>query len=450
MRFRGFLLLALASAAVASGLPAPTPAPKSAPSVLPWIDDDYARALVEAKARKIPIFAELWAPWCHTCRSMQAFVFTDRALWRNAGEFVWLSIDTEKAQNAAFLKKFPIRAWPSFYVIDPNKETVALRWVGGATVAQLRKFFREGARSAASTLSAAASGGADAALARADALYGAGDYEKADRAYADTLEVLSLKSPRYARAVEARLFCLQITHNAAECVALARKALPKVAHTASAANLSGSGLDCAVELPAGAVGRSDAVSFFESSVRDVLADRTLPLAADDRSALYGSLHAALEEAKDADGAQRVAVEWVAYLDAEAAHAKTPQERTALDPNRLSAFEAAGEIGEAIPMLEASEKAFPEDYNPSARLAFVYLRLKQYDTALKASDRALSRVYGPRKLRVLSVRADIYKGTGDAAAAKKTVEESLAYAEALPVGQRSDTAIAALKKQLEGS
>jgi hypothetical protein len=52
--------------------------------------------------------------------------------------------------------------------------------------------------------------------------------------------------------------------------------------------------------------------------------------------------------------------------------------------------------------------------------------------------------------VLAVRADIYKGMGDAATARKTVEESLQYAEALPPGQRSETAIASLKKQLEGS
>jgi hypothetical protein len=25
--------------------------------------DDYARALVEAKARKVPIFVDAWAPW---------------------------------------------------------------------------------------------------------------------------------------------------------------------------------------------------------------------------------------------------------------------------------------------------------------------------------------------------------------------------------------------------
>src|SRR5450432_4316146 len=107
MRFRNILLLAVASLAATSGLTASAPPPKAAASVLPWIDDDYARALSEAKRKKIPIFAELWAPWCHTCRSMQAFVFTDKALARSAKEFIWLSIDTEKAQNAAFVKKFP-------------------------------------------------------------------------------------------------------------------------------------------------------------------------------------------------------------------------------------------------------------------------------------------------------------------------------------------------------
>jgi hypothetical protein len=31
--------------------------------VMPWIEDDYARAVSEAKARKLPIFVESWAPW---------------------------------------------------------------------------------------------------------------------------------------------------------------------------------------------------------------------------------------------------------------------------------------------------------------------------------------------------------------------------------------------------
>ena len=31
--------------------------------VLPFIQDDYARALAEARARKVPVFIDAWAPW---------------------------------------------------------------------------------------------------------------------------------------------------------------------------------------------------------------------------------------------------------------------------------------------------------------------------------------------------------------------------------------------------
>lgn len=30
---------------------------------LPFIHDDYPRALAEAKQRNVPIFVECWAPW---------------------------------------------------------------------------------------------------------------------------------------------------------------------------------------------------------------------------------------------------------------------------------------------------------------------------------------------------------------------------------------------------
>ena len=30
---------------------------------LPFIEDDYPRALAEASRRKLPVFVEVWAPW---------------------------------------------------------------------------------------------------------------------------------------------------------------------------------------------------------------------------------------------------------------------------------------------------------------------------------------------------------------------------------------------------
>ena len=34
-----------------------------AKEVLPFIEDDYAKAVARAKAKDLPIFVEAWAPW---------------------------------------------------------------------------------------------------------------------------------------------------------------------------------------------------------------------------------------------------------------------------------------------------------------------------------------------------------------------------------------------------
>jgi tetratricopeptide (TPR) repeat protein len=118
-----------------------------------------------------------------------------------------------------------------------------------------------------------------------------------------------------------------------------------------------------------------------------------------------------------------------------------------DSHRLSAYIAMGEAQRAIPMLEASERDFPVDYNPPARLALAYKELARWDEALAASDRALALAYGPRKLRILGTRADVFLGGGDKERARATLAEALAGAEALSPGQRSESTIAGLKKRL---
>jgi hypothetical protein len=74
-------------------------------------------------------------------------------------------------------------------------------------------------------------------------------------------------------------------------------------------------------------------------------------------------------------------------------------------------------------------------------------MKRWDEALAPSDRALAKAYGPRKLGIYSTRADIFSGKGDQEAARRTLEEAIAYADALPPGQRSETAIAGLRRKL---
>ena len=54
-------LIIAAALLSAAGVRADAPAPSK--PALPFIEDDYPRALAEARAKKVPIFVENWAPW---------------------------------------------------------------------------------------------------------------------------------------------------------------------------------------------------------------------------------------------------------------------------------------------------------------------------------------------------------------------------------------------------
>jgi tetratricopeptide (TPR) repeat protein len=374
---------------------------------------------------------------------MRAFVFTDRALARRAGQFVWLSIDTEKQGNAPFLTKFPVEAWPSFYVLDPATEKASLRWVGGATVRQVEKILDDGRKAVRG-----GEKGVEEILARADGFYGEGKNADAAREYRDALSRAPENWPRYGRAVESLLFALQSIHDEKGCAETAREAFPRLRRTSSAANVSATGLDCALSLKPEDPARSSLAAALAADSREVVSARRPDIAADDISSVYEVLAAEREAAKDDEGRKRVLSERAAFLEGEAARAKNPEARAVFDSHRLSTYMDLGEPARAIPMLEASERDLPDDYNPPARLAFAYKAMKQYDEALAASDRALAKAYGPRKVGILLTRADIFAAKGDADAARKTMEETVQYAESLPAGQRSDRTIAALKKKLE--
>jgi hypothetical protein len=373
---------------------------------------------------------------------MRAFVFTDPSLARHAGQFVWLAIDTEKPGNAPVRQKLPIPALPSYFVVDPQDESVILRWVGGATVPQLHEMLDH-----AETEYARHGPPEDQVLARADRLYGEGKSAEAARTYQEALAQAPPDWTQYSRAVESLLFALEDSGGEAACARLAREAFPRLRHGPSAANIAASGLSCALSLPPGDRERATLVAALEADSREVAADLSLPVAADDRSALLGMLVDARHDAGDEQGAKRAAAQWAAFLEGEAAKAKNPDERAVFDSHRLGAYIEMGQPERAIPMLQASERDLPNDYNPPARLAIAYAELKRWDEALAASDRALAKVYGPRRLSYLRTRADIYSAKGDSAAARRTLEQAIQIAEALPPGQRSPITIAALQKKL---
>jgi tetratricopeptide (TPR) repeat protein len=375
---------------------------------------------------------------------MKAYVFTDKALQRHAGQFVWLSLDVEKPQNAVFRKKYATDALPMFFVVDPRTEQIALRWVGGASVPQLQKILADGL----TAVKGGSGRGVAEVLARADRHYAAADYEKAAAEYREALRLAPPGWTRSARATESLLFALYQTKDYAGCADAARDVFPRFEKTSSAANVAASGLSCALELPAEDASRADLVKTLAATSRKVVASPRKDLAADDISGVYETLAQEREDAKDEEGKKRVLRERATFLEAAAARAKTPEARAVFDSHRLGTYLDLGEPERAIPMLQASERDLPDDYNPPARLALAYKAMKKYDEALAASDRALAKAYGPRKIQYLQTRSDIYKEMGDVAAAKKAMEQAIELAEALPEGQRSEKFIASLKKKLE--
>lgn len=339
---------------------------------------------------------------------MRATVLRNKALAKQAGRFVWLSIDTENTKNAAFLEKYPWKAVPTFEVLDPGTGNVAYSWLGAVDNKELVRRFGEG--------------------------------ERAFRAAGP-----STGAPKTA---DTELYDLSLAGKNEECAKRALALLPELAPGGIRANVAATGLDCALSAPETDPWRAGAIGTLESAVREAI--RTPGLLDDDRAGLYASLVDARERQGDDAGARAAARRWLDWLDTQAHEAPSIEARAALDGWRVSAALAADAPQRALAPLEKSERQLPDDYNPPARLAILYRELKRYDDALAATDRALAKVYGPRKLVVLETRASIYEKKGDHAAATKTLEEALAYSGTLPEPQRPKRLIARIQKQLKGS
>src|SRR5579864_3017033 len=109
---------------------------KSAGSIR-FVENDYPLALANARARTLPLFIDAWASWCHSCLSLRSFVFPDPALRRTAERFVWLSLDTEREENAPIVSKLGVRVLPTLYVVDPASEVPIVAWSGSLTATEL-------------------------------------------------------------------------------------------------------------------------------------------------------------------------------------------------------------------------------------------------------------------------------------------------------------------------
>ena len=376
---------------------------------------------------------------------MKSYVFPDPALRPFASRFVWLSIDTERDENAAVVSKLGVRVLPTLYVIEPASEKPVLAWPGSLTASELAQLLPD-----AEQATRPGDAGSDAAMAllRGYQASATGNDEEAVAAYRAALSAAPAGWTRRAQAVDGLVTRLADGKQLAACVTTGAEEAPKLPPGTALADVLRAAMGCAEDLPPAAPERARLADLASLGER-VATDPSQPILADDRSDLYDYVVHALREVpgRPAGEAKRVARSWASFLEDQAGRAPDAAARAVFDAHRLLAYVALGEPERAVPMLAQSEHDFPADYNPPARLAAAFLQMKHYDDALPAVKRALDRAYGPRKLRLWALEADIYEAKKDAASARHALQEAIDFAQKVPLTGGYPRLREALEKRL---
>ena len=446
-----FLLVGLSACQKTEQTNAAAPAAKTAAPVaataaklvaVESFDEGMAKAKAEGKA----LLVDAWAPWCHTCLSMQHYVLNDPALAPLGDRVVLVELDTDKEENAGFLEKYSVNVWPTFFVIDPATGNATGLWPGSASVSEFREFVESGLAGIEEAHSTNADPQSPARLmVSAKAAQASGDYAQAAKAYEQAVAKADAAWPRRNEALMGWLFSLSQAGDDAQCVSVGRKHLAEVRGSAVPADYSAILLDCAGDAKDGdaKLAHTEAVA----RLRDFTANPPADASADDRADAWNTLSYTLADDGDEAGSKHAQEQRLAILEKAATGIKDPLLAQTFDYARAQAYVALGRGDEAVAMLEAREKELPDSYEPPARLASALSKMDRLPQALTAVDRAIAKAYGPRKLLYVRQKADIQLRMGDHAGQVATLKQEVAGYEALPKGQARPDALADAKKRL---
>lgn len=344
-------------------------------------------------------------------------------LARYAGQFVWLELNFDNENNREFLDKYGAVGTPTFYVIDPRDGRVTATQMGAMSLPELRAFLDRGASGAVSKRLSPA----DASLARGDALLAQKPAE-AVAAYRESLN--SAPSwPRRQLAEASLVTALESSHEYRDCAQTAAAEAAAMKRDSTFARTVMTGMWCLVEADTAQTWVKEEAARLEPLAKEALSLTTT--VRDHRDGLYRTLMMLSLIREDKAAAQQWGDRWLAELDA--IRPRSDEERTALDIARVENIEVYGDPKRVLPALSASERAMPDSWNASLRVAQMERDAKDYHAAIAACDRGLGRRPGPSgRSWLLQTKADVLAKMGQTAKARRALQDALVAAQGIPL------------------
>ncbi len=411
---------------------------------LQFIEDDHPKALATARAEHKPLFVDLWATWCHSCLSMQRFVLSDPGMKPVADAVVWSSVETERETNKAVVEKYPVDAWPTFLIVDPDTEAVLGRFLGSGTVQDMRAFVQDGVR--AYREKGKPADPAWAAQREGDAARAGGDLKSTALAYGRAVQLSRADDPQRPQRLNLYMSALLRVRDDRTCVQTGLKEARNTPDSALGTDFQSYAFSCVQNLPKG---DPDGVRMHDlaiARIREILAKPDAPLAADDRSDALANLSEMLDVKGRHPEAVAAMQERAQVLEKAAAGVPDATLASTFDAHRADTYLYLKEPAKAEKLLAQREKEMPSDYNPPARLARVLLEEKKLPEAEAAVDRALAKMdRGQRRVGILDLKAKILKAEGKSTTA--VLREQLDVLRSLPKTQRKPAREAEIERQL---
>ena len=389
-----------------------------------FVENDLAGAIARAKQEGKLVFVDAWAPWCHTCLSMDNFVFNQPALQRFESRIVFAKVDTDRDENAAFAAKYAMDVWPTLFVIEPNKDELLAVWTGAASLRELEQLLDESLvlrdLKMQNKLDPKAPEGLLLAAQRAALAdrwaEAAASYEKSVRAAPEN----------WTRRSEALFGWIKSLHNARrarDCVEVGGRYGKEIRGAALPGDFGRYWFSCANGLPLPkhkAEVRRAAIAHLRALVETPRAESST----DDVADAWDILADALKQVGDTEGFRKAHERRLLLLEAAAKAAPSPAAAATFDYARAGSYAVLGRSSEAVAMLQARVKELPDSYEPSARLATLLHGMGRDADARPAIDRVLKLAYGPRRMRYLALKAEIEHKLGNAAGRIAALEEEV--------------------------